>query len=378
MSSNKYIFNNEQAASFNTHNTERYIGKYGNEGSLNGNGNISRPMYIKKNMSVGGKKNKTLKKDKKDKKMNGGGFGFGKELKLVGHGLHPEHVKTMACEPVNKDVKQESFMNLQNGGSPSNVKASYVLVNNKKVDYPMEGVANENGVPFYEFSLKHKGENLNDFAGSYAPITSNAHSLTGGAKFLSLWKSICPGAVKIYNEELKKMDQNDPKVMSVIKNYTKVFLTEIDALKTNQIYRVKQMINSMRAGLAKARKALVSLKSKMLKTHTMIANMHIGRVLKHLSLLKQTKKIAEKAKKLRLTMRGGYHQYGSNTAHTSGYSPVMKSSSAESTPHHIEPHAGNALDNYNHYTGKTSPSPVLDQDVVSNETVTAPVGTSLF
>jgi hypothetical protein len=372
MTDSKYLYNNEQAASFKTHNTERSIGPYGNEGSLDGNGNISRPMYMTNKMTIGGKR-KTSKKSV-SKRMHGGGFGFGSELKVVGHGLHPEVVKTMACEQATKD-----FSPNMSGGAVSEVKDSYILVDSAKINYPMEGVASENGVPYHGFGLDNKGMDLRDFAGSYAPISAGVHGLTGGAEFLSFWNSICPGAVNIYNMELKNKNQKDPKVLAVIKNYTKVFRTEVAALKTRQISRVKRMLVSMRGSLMKAKKALVSLKSKMLDTHKMISEMHLGRVTKHLMSLKETKKAIKKmSTKLRKTMRGGYHQYGNNTVQSSGYTPVLGSDSSESTPHHVKPHAGNSLDNYNHYTGKTASSPILEQDVVVPEKLEAPVGASLF
>jgi hypothetical protein len=258
------------------------------------------------------------------------------------------------------------------GGSPSAANESYVLVDQSTVKYPMEGVASENGVPFHEFN---GGKDLSDFAGSYAPVEVGTHS-GGGPRFLSLWKRVCPGAVAIYEAELKDHMKN-PKVISFIKNYTKVFRTEEEALKCKQASKVKRMLVTMRNALVKARKCLVSLKSKMLGTHKMIVDMHLGRVAKHLASLKQTKKRVGKVSSRSKTMRGGYNQYGSNTVQASGYSPVFGSHSAEASPHHIEPHAGNALDNYNHFTGKGADAPILDQDIVAPVALEAPVGASL-
>lgn len=356
-----YLSNNEQAPSFITHDTTRYIGSYGNEGSLDGNGNISRLNVY--NMKTGGRRTRKMR-------MNGGGFGFGENLELVGHGHHAAVSQTMACEQQAKDFNAPQMT----GGSPAATNASYVLVDHSEVKYPMEGVASENGVPFHGFN---GGKDLADFAGSYAPVEVGVHSGGGGPRFLSLWKRVCPGAVAIYNAELKQ-DMKNPKVVAVIKYYSKVFRTEEEALKCKQAYKVKRMLATMKSALNRARKCLVSLKSKMLGTHKMIANMHLGRVGKHMASLKQTKKRASKKSAKRKTMRGGYHQYGSNTVQSSGYSPVLGSSSAEASPHHIEPHAGNAIDNYNHFTGKGAESPILDQDVVVPESLEAPVGASLF
>jgi hypothetical protein len=360
-----YISNNEQSAVFITHDTTRDIGPYGNEGSLDGNGNISflRNVY---GMTTGGRKTR---------KMRGGGFGFGTNLELVGHGHHAEVNKVMACEQQAKHYDTPSWSELtQSGGAVAGVKDSYVLVDHSTIKYPMEGVASENGVPFHGFN---GGKDLADFAGSYAPVEVGVHS-GGGPRFLSLWKRVCPGAVAIYTAELKA-DMKNPKVVSVIKNYSKVFRTEEEALKCKQASKVKRMLASMRSALGKARKCLVSLKSKMLGTHKMIADMHLGRVAKHLASLKQTKKRSGKLAR-RKTMKGGYHQYGSNTVQASGYTPVLGSHSAEASPHHIEPHEGNAVDNYNHFTGKGAASPILDQDIAVEAPlqVEAPIGASLF
>ena len=353
-----YLTNNEQASAFITHDTTRHIGPYGNEGSLDGNGNISRLNVY--NMKTGGTR-KTRKM-----RMNGGGYGFGTELELIGHGHHAAVNQAMACEQQPKP--------LQNGGSPAAVNDSYVLVDHSTVKYyPMEGVASENGVPFHGFN---GGKDLSDFAGSYAPVEVGVHS-GGGPRFLSLWKRVCPGAVAIYTAELKD-DMKNPKVKALINYYSKVFRTEEEALKCKQASKVKRMLATMKSALVRARKCLVSLKSKMLGTHKMISDMHLGRVAKHLASLKQTKKRSSGKSIRRKTMRGGYHQYASNTVQASGYSPVLGSSSAEASPHHVEPHAGNAVDNYNHFTGKGAESPILDQDVVVPEPLEAPVGASLF
>lgn len=361
----EYLSNNEQAASFMVHDTTRDIGPYGNGGSLDGNGNISRLNVY--NMKTGGKR-KTRKMH-----MKGGGFGFGENLELIGHGHHAAVNKTMSCEQQVKHYDTPSWSELQmTGGSPAAANESYVLVDHSKVNYPMEGVASENGVPFHGFN---GGKDLADFAGSYAPVEVGVHS-GGGPRFLSLWKRVCPGAVTIYNAELMH-DMSNPKVKAVIKYYSKVFSTEEEALKCKQVSKVKRMLATMRTALSKARKCLVSLKSKMLATHKMIADMHLGRVGKHLASLKQTKK-NRKSMRRRKTMRGGYHQYGSNTVQSSGYLPVLGSSSAEASPHHIEPHGGNAVDNYNHFTGKGAESPILDHDVVEPVADELPKGSSWF
>jgi hypothetical protein len=347
------LSNNEQATFFTR--TDRDIGPYGNEGSRNGNGNISYLRDVYNNMTTGGRKTR---------KMRGGGFGFGENLELVAPGHHAEVQKTMPCEQQARPLV---------GGSPAAANESYVLVPPSSVRYPIEGIASENGVPFHGFN---GGNNLSNFAGSYAPVTQGVHS-GGGPRFLSLWRRVCPGAVAIYTAELKD-NMSDSRVKTLIKLYSKVFRTEEEALKCKQASKVKRMLSTMQTALSKARKCLVSLKSKMLGTHKMIASMHLGRVGKHIASLKQTKR-NRKSLRRRKTMRGGYHQYGSNTVQPSGYSPVLGGSSAEASPHPVEQHSGNSLDNYNHFTGKSAESPILDKDADPSFTESdPPKGTSWF
>jgi len=60
-------------------------------------------------------------------------------------------------------------------------------------------------------------------------------------------------------------------------------------------------------------------------------------------------------------MRGGYHQYGSNNPMTPGYASPKPGPLPWATGPLSKARQINCQDNYNHYTGKSSPSPVLDQ-----------------
>lgn len=63
----------------------------------------------------------------------------------------------------------------------------------------------------------------------------------------------------------------------------------------------------------------------------------------------------------RKKMRGGYHQYGSNNPMTPGYASPKAGPLPWATGPLSKARQINCQDNYNHYTGKSSPSPVLDQ-----------------
>ena len=63
----------------------------------------------------------------------------------------------------------------------------------------------------------------------------------------------------------------------------------------------------------------------------------------------------------RKKMKGGYHQYGSNNPMTPGYASPKAGPLPWATGPLSKARQINCQDNYNHFTGKSSPSPVLDQ-----------------
>lgn len=63
----------------------------------------------------------------------------------------------------------------------------------------------------------------------------------------------------------------------------------------------------------------------------------------------------------RKTMKGGYAQYGSNKPMTPGYASPKPGPLPWATGPLSKSRQINCQDNYNHFTGKSSPSPVLDQ-----------------
>ena len=63
----------------------------------------------------------------------------------------------------------------------------------------------------------------------------------------------------------------------------------------------------------------------------------------------------------RKKMKGGYHQYGSNNPMTPGYASPKPGPLPWATGPLSKARQINCQDNYNHFTGKSSPSPVLDQ-----------------
>ena len=65
----------------------------------------------------------------------------------------------------------------------------------------------------------------------------------------------------------------------------------------------------------------------------------------------------------RKTMRGGYHQFGSNSPSTPGLRLPKPGNLPWATGPLSKTRQINSIDNYNHYSGKGSLSPILDGDV---------------
>ena len=78
-------------------------------------------------------------------------------------------------------------------------------------------------------------------------------------------------------------------------------------------------------------------------------------------------------KRRRRTKRGGYAQFGGNIPSTPGYAtPNGGNWQTANPPTYARNDAcgtGNCVDNYNHFTGKGGPSPVLDADVIPSPPV---------
>ena len=80
---------------------------------------------------------------------------------------------------------------------------------------------------------------------------------------------------------------------------------------------------------------------------------------------KQRRRTRRRTRRRNRKMRGGYQQWTNNTPIGVGYSApvaVTPSNSALANPVTIERYVTSG-DNYNHFTGKSAPSPVLDQAV---------------
>lgn len=281
------------------------------------------------------------------------------------------------------------------------------------------------------YGFKDINGNMSDFAGSYAPITPVSNSmcetsLSGGSngkkihichdlnkiksykQVQDFWKSICPGAVMLYESHLKQLEnklKTKNEVFRIVKLYTRVFCEEVKALQSNVKKHSKESIKLMKINLEKIEKLLHKLAPNSISQHKMVANRHINTVRNHMNKLsknktqknkmtkhkmskhnksktlksstikhnnkskttKNKKSSNKKNKKTKKIMKGGYAQYLGGTPLTPSYgfdgSGALQGGLL-TTPHPIKGMNG-CVDNYDHFTGKGFKTPVLDQNVVS-------------
>ena len=136
----------------------------------------------------------------------------------------------------------KQHVGLQSGGSSCGGVEHYSgLQSGGNYGYVSEGNARYG----FDSSVTHPASN--DFRGSYAPIVSNPvpSCMKGGALSVShnigsiksfkqvhaFWATICPGAVALYHAHLEKLEAKHPReVLFIIKEYTKAFQHEVNAL----------------------------------------------------------------------------------------------------------------------------------------------------
>lgn len=256
------------------------------------------------------------------------------------------------------------------------------------------------GIARYGIDTESIQNGSGDFRGSYAPIKSVSSCMSGGGGGIfsdikriknfkqvePFWHSMSKQSVKLYKTHLKKMEKTHPeKVLEIVKEYTTAFTEAlIIALSKTKKHRNEKMKKSY-ASLRKAKNMLKKMNINALKIHDSIekeiekkinefleANPVIqklsknGGVRKHKKTRKHKKGGSRKNGKRvkRRTMKGGYHQFGSNTPNTPAYAVSTDGGWKMGTPGVLmNKNCDNCVDNYNHYSGKGSETGVFDQDV---------------
>ena len=224
------------------------------------------------------------------------------------------------------------------------------------------------------------------------PVTHNISSINSFNQVKSFWSQICPGAVALYNEHLKKLESTHPnKVLSIVREYTKAFQHEVNALNTKNSDGIKKELNGLKKSMKKVGSMIKEIAPKGMDMHKMIEKRHINTVDSHLSKhkssgskstsrkskrkstsrRKSSKRKSSKRKSMkkgskrkygkrstnkhrrtnskRRTMKGGYSQFGSNIPNTPSHSVSVDGGYLMGTPGAVR--TDNCVDNYNHFTG---------------------------
>lgn len=260
----------------------------------------------------------------------------------------------------------------------------------------VSAVASPNDLPIYGFAKETSKELIADLKGSYFPINISKRPVCSGgarkhvchkisdiktyAQVKAFWKSICPSAVMIYIQHLKKLEKTHSKdILNLIKKYTKAFCLEVEALKSSNKNKIRKNVQVMRNIFKTIKRDLKRIGVKADVAHKLVQDRHINAVTDYLKTLRHTLKNKRGGYYTCVTgglkcggkkggQKGGYYQYNSNVPSSPGYSApvaVSKYLSAMANPvtrERINVNArGSCVDNYNHYTNKGFASPVLDK-----------------
>lgn len=300
-----------------------------------------------------------------------------------------------AVNPLNMGASSQAKPLQQSGGNPHN---------------------NYEGTSTYGY----KGvlpEHAGSFRGSYAPVTAGtrpicATPMSGGHKVCkdfrkvrnftdveSFWSAICPGAVSVYKKHVSKKEKTHPKmVLELVKAYTKAFCHEEKALKSTNKKHVRIHLKHLKSSMKHVERLMKKMNLSGLRMHHRVEGMHIGRIENHLMKLKSrsthkkqrkhsksrsgtrkrshtNKRTVKKSKtrsrkhkthsSKRKTMRGGYHQFMSNsqntlTLSTPGAPAVHGGANANPVTHKG---VNTCTGIYNHYTGTSMKASVTDASV---------------
>ena len=192
---------------------------------------------------------------------------------------------------------------------------------------------------------------------------------------------VCPSAVMIYDSFLKKYESSTNhkvtmRLKKIVVAYTKAFCHEAAARHSKKTKVVRRELREMKAALTRAGVELRKMEPGAENAHHMMVKHRMEMVhshLKHVSTMKKHHAHRGAGWGKGGTMKamyGGYNQWGSNIPNTPSYGledglPSTLSALANPMYFTVNPSSANCTDNYNHYTGAGSESPVLDQDVVS-------------
>ncbi len=159
----------------------------------------------------------------------------------------------------------------------------------------VSAVASPNDIPVYGLAKDTSKELIADLKGSYIPITiSKRPECSGGARkhvchkisdiktyaqVKAFWKSICPGAVMLYNQHLKKLEKTHSKdILNLVKKYTKAFCLEVEALKSSNKNKIRKNVQVMKNIFKTIKRDLKRIGVKADVAHKMVQDRNISAV----------------------------------------------------------------------------------------------------
>lgn len=330
--------------------------------------------------------------DEVERMFQTGGFSFAffpKETQVIAgpKSGHPYWTTEKNCginSSLNNNTStQHSYLSSQSGGS----QLTYEYPSSGRVSYGLSNINTEAGAlanpPPITRQVQSSCGNLVQSGGKSYKVCNNMTLIKSFENVKLFWKSICPGAITLYNKYLAKRDNKE--LLPIIKELTKAFCHEVKALSSKNLLVIKKQHSKLLDCLKSVNKKLEKMNISSKRLMSKIISLHSSRVMNHYNKMLKTQKNTKKniskksrkqnnsrkmrknnkSKKHRLTkknrktrkMKGGASLLNSvaqmnNTPLTLGYSlggsPGKGGIFANPPPKNVY---NNCVDNYNHFTG---------------------------
>lgn len=273
-----------------------------------------------------------------------------------------------------------------NLGASSQVGGNYGSLEEGTASYGFHSADATQGVPAGAFSyppITHKPQMSCMSGGKRVMVCKDPNKIVSYKQVHHFWSGICPGAVMIYNRYAKK---NSKYLLPFIKDYTKAFCEELNALRAKTNASRKKHLAKYKHFMKNAEKNLHKMNKKAHNEHMMVYNRHLNKIKSLIQHSSTRKKMGNKKTKQTRTKRGkmgktnknkrhskgkrhtrkmrgglGYQQFNNNVPITQSYSLYRGNlppggALANPMPYQANPNTCN--DVYNHYTRTNTEAPM--------------------
>lgn len=269
-----------------------------------------------------------------------------------------------------------------NLNASSQIGGNYGTLEEGTAMYGFDSVKGTLGVPPGAFSYPpisntpRMGCNMN--GGTGGEVCRDVNQVKSYNQVQHFWSQICPGAVMIYKKYAKK---NSKYLLPFIKDYTRAFCEEVQALNAKTNAKRKKHLVRYKHFMKRAEQSLHKMNKNAHDYHNMVYDRHFQRIKTTITSgntkrsntkrsntkknkLSTRKRNTRSNKKRKMTrkMKGGegYHQFNSNVPNTNSYglnegTLLPSGTLANPMPYQIQ---NNCNDVYNHYTGINSEAPM--------------------